>query len=265
MARQVRPGSTSARSRATPPSWAPRPSRLSAPGGGPSQASPGSRWRAPSSCSWRRERCWCAGLCASISPGPPCRPRHSLSARATLRSWGCPCSSCSLARRRAHGRGRAPAGIELVRGHGEDARSAGLYPADPIFPWFGEEITSPAVVLAKDLPSARIPAYSSEANVVSRRGSLVLQVLPALEQRAPGRIEVPQGALDVQEFFRGTTFARKVEILRRHQVDYVMIQSGSRLNRTLGTLPGFERMDDPSERYDVYHVDLRRLDLLPPQ
>jgi hypothetical protein len=42
----------------------------------------------------------------------------------------------------------------------------------------GEEITSPAVVLAKDLPSVRIRAYSTEANVVSRRGSLVLQVLP---------------------------------------------------------------------------------------
>jgi hypothetical protein len=136
-----------------------------------------------------------------------------------LRSWGCSCSSCSLARRRAHGRGRAPAGIELVRGHGEDARSAGLYPADPIYPWFGEEITSPPVVLAKDLPSVRIPAYTSEAIVVSRRGSLVLQVLPLLEQRAPGRIEVPQGSLDVREFFRSTTLQRRVEILSRNEVD----------------------------------------------
>jgi hypothetical protein len=160
---------------------------------------------------------------------------------------------------------RATAGIELVRAYGEDARSAGLYPADPIFPWFGEEITSPAVVLAKDLPSVRIPAYSSEANVVSRRGSLVLQVLPLLEQRAPGRIEVPQGSLDVREFFRDTTLQRRVEILRRNEVDYVMVESDSRLARVQESLPGFERVDEPSERYDVYQVDLRKLDPLPPQ
>ena len=154
---------------------------------------------------------------------------------------------------------RAAAGIDLVQRHAEDARSQGLYPADPIYPWFREELRSPAVVLAKDIQSVRIPAYSSEANVVSRRGSLVLWALPGLERRAPGRIEVPQGSLDVQEFFRGTTFARKVEILRRHEVDYVMVQVGSRLDRTLGALPGFKRVSEPSKRYDVYHVDLQEL------
>jgi hypothetical protein len=102
---------------------------------------------------------------------------------------------------------RTTDGIELVRIHAEDAASSGLYPSDPIFEWLGEEITSPTVVLAKDVPSARIPAYSSEANVVSRRGSLVLQVLPLLEER----------------------------------------------------VPGFERTEEPSERYDVYGVDLRTL------
>ncbi len=151
---------------------------------------------------------------------------------------------------------KAASGVDLVERHAEYARSLGLYPADPIYPWFGEELNSPAVVLAKDIQSVRIPAYSSEANVVSRRGSLVLRALPALERRAPGRIEVPQGALDVEEFFRGTTYARKVEILRRYEVDYVMVESGSRLDRTLGNLRGFERMNEPSERYDVYHVTL---------
>ena len=99
-------------------------------------------------------------------------------------------------------------GIELVRSHAEEAASSGLYPSDPIFGWLDEEITSPTVVLAKDIPSASIPAFSSEANVVSRRGSLLLRVLPLLEERAPDRIEVPQGSLDVREFFRGTTLAR---------------------------------------------------------
>src|SRR5215208_3366938 len=160
---------------------------------------------------------------------------------------------------------RAAAGIDLVQGPVEHARTQGLYPADPISPWFREELRSPAVVLAKDLQSVRIPAYSSETNVVSRRGSLVLRVLPELERRAPGRIEVPQGSLDVQEFFLGATFARKVEILRHHEVDYVMVQVGSRLDRTLGALPGFKRVSEPSERYDVYHVDLRELDQPPPK
>jgi hypothetical protein len=97
----------------------------------------------------------------------------------------------------------ATSGVELIRDHEEAARSGGLYPADPIYPWLRAEVTSPAVVLATDLQSARIPAYSSEANVVSRRGSLVLRVLPQLEERVSGRIEVPRGSLDVQEFFRG--------------------------------------------------------------
>lgn len=151
------------------------------------------------------------------------------------------------------------AGIELVQRHKEAARAMGFYPPDPIYPWFREEFSSPVVVLAKDLQSARIPAYSSEANVVSRRGSLVLGVLPELEKRAPGQIEVPQGSLDVQEFFRGTTLERAVEILRRYQVDYVMVESGSPLARTIDRLPGFEPMSEPSERYDLYGVNLQTL------
>src|SRR5918995_676669 len=153
----------------------------------------------------------------------------------------------------------AMSGVELIRDYEETARSGGLYPADPIYPWFRNEVTSPAVVLATDLQSVRIPAYSSETNVVSRRGSLVLRVLPQLEERASGRIEVPQGSLDVQEFFRGTSLQRGVEILRRHEVDYVMVESGSQLAQAMERLPGFEPVEEPSERYDVYDVDLQAL------
>jgi hypothetical protein len=153
----------------------------------------------------------------------------------------------------------ARSGVELIRDHEEIARSGGLYPADPIYPWFRNEVTSPAVVLATDLQSVRIPAYSSETNVVSRRGSLVLRVLPQLEERASGRIEVPRGSLDVQEFFRGTSLQRGVEILRRHEVDYVMVESGSQLAQSIDRLPGFEPVKEPSERYDVYDVDLQAL------
>jgi hypothetical protein len=154
---------------------------------------------------------------------------------------------------------RAAAGFELIQRHNAAVRGSGFYPPDPIYPWFRDEVASPIVVLAPELQSARIPAYSSEANVVSRRGGLVLRVLPKLEQRAPGRIEVPQGSLDVQEFFNGTNLERGVEILRRHEVDYVMVRSNSRLGRTMDELPGFDPLEEPSKRYNLYAVDLRRL------
>jgi len=156
----------------------------------------------------------------------------------------------------------ARAGIDSIQQHNEVSRSGGFYPVDPIYPWLRDEMVSPVVVLAPDLQGARIPAYSSEANVVSRRGGLVLQVLPELEQRAPGRIEVPQGSLDVKEFFGGTDLESAVEILRRHDVDYVMVRSDSQLDRAIDELPGFEPVREPSERYDVYEVDLRRVSRL---
>ena len=118
---------------------------------------------------------------------------------------------------------------------------------------------SSVVVLAPDIQSARIPAYSYEANVVSRRGGLVLRVLPELQKRAPGQIEVPQGSLDVREFFSGTTLQQGVEILRRNNVDYVMVAKDSQLPGSLERLPGFTPIETPSERYDLYAVDLQEV------
>ena len=155
-------------------------------------------------------------------------------------------------------------GMEPILEHREGSRKAGFYPADPIYPWFRDEISSSTVVLASDLLGARIPAYSAQANVVSRRGSLVLSALPKLEERAPGRIEVPRGAVDVRDFFSGTTLGRGVEILRRHDVDLVMVESGSRLDAALGRLPGFAPRDEPSDRYDLYAVDLQKVGTPPP-
>ncbi|HET7273450.1 MAG TPA: hypothetical protein VFI90_20445, partial [Rubrobacter sp.] len=154
---------------------------------------------------------------------------------------------------------QARPGMESIQAHREASRASGGYPADPIYPWFRDKIHSPVVVLAPDIQSARIPAYSFEANVVSRRGSLVLKVLPKLEKRVPGRIEVPQGSLDVRDFFRGTTQQKAMEILRRNEVDYVMIPKDSPLRGALDRLPGFEPVDEPSDRYDLYSVDRRKL------
>ena len=111
------------------------------------------------------------------------------------------------------------------------------------------------MVLAPDLLGARIPAYSPHANVVSRRGGLVLRVLPKLEARVPGRIDVPRGAVDVQRFFHGADFATKTEILRRHNVDYVLVPKGSLLAQTLPQRPGVEPVHQPSPRYNLYKVE----------
>ncbi|HEV2094279.1 MAG TPA: DUF6077 domain-containing protein [Rubrobacter sp.] len=157
-------------------------------------------------------------------------------------------------------------GMKPILEHKEASREAGFYPVDPLYLWFRDEIDSPKVVLAPDLLGARIPAYSSEANVVSRRGSLVLNALPRLEERVPGEIEVPRGAVDVREFFDGTTLARGAEILRRYSVDLVMVDAGSPLDAALGRLPGFEPQDEPSDRYNLYRVDLTKVGTrAPPQ
>jgi hypothetical protein len=154
---------------------------------------------------------------------------------------------------------QARQGMESIQAHREVSRESGFYPSDPIFPWFRDEIPSPVVVLAPDIESARIPAYSSEANVVSRRGGLVLRVLPELQKRVPGQIDVPQGSLDVREFFSGTTLKRSVEILRRNNVDYVMVAKDSQLTGSLERLSGFTPVQTPSEKYDLYAVDLQEV------
>jgi hypothetical protein len=154
---------------------------------------------------------------------------------------------------------QARPGWESIAAHREASRESGYYPSDPIYPWFRDEVRSPVIVMAPDLLGARIPAYSAEANVVSRRGSLVLKVLPELKERAPGRIEVPQGSLDVRDFYSGVTPQKSMDILRRNQVDYVMAEKGSALAGSLDRLPGFTLVDTPSIRYDLYAVDLAKL------
>ena len=153
----------------------------------------------------------------------------------------------------------ASEGLDPILKHREDSRAAGFYPVDPLYPWFRDEITTPTVILASDLLGARIPAYSPDANVVSRRGGLVLNALPRLEKRVPGQIEVPQGAVDVRKFFAGTSIRTGVEILRRHQVDYVMVNENTQLDAALNRLNGFTPIEEPSNRYDLYEVNLQKI------
>jgi uncharacterized membrane protein len=131
---------------------------------------------------------------------------------------------------------------------------------DPIFGWMQNHITDSSVVLAPDPVNTCIPAYSAQANVVSLRGEQVLKHLAALRRRAPGQIEVPQGALDVHSFFYRSTLEDKIRIIQRYDVDYVMVRADSSLDRTLKGQPGFSATDAPGERYNLYAVDRSKLD-----
>jgi hypothetical protein len=126
---------------------------------------------------------------------------------------------------------------------------------DPVFRWIGANITEPSVVLAPDAENTCIPAYSASANVVSLRGGTVLGVLPILERRVPGRIEVPRGTLDVRSFFSGPTLEESVQILHRHEVDYVLLYANPSLGKQPGRLPGITAIKTPGERYSMYAVD----------
>ncbi len=131
---------------------------------------------------------------------------------------------------------------------------------DPIFYWMRDHVMEPSVVLAPDLENTCIPAYSASANVVSLRGGLILDVLPELERRTDGEVSVPQGALDVQTFFSRPTSGEVIRILRRHDVDYVLVPRGKpRLSKLLVRLPGVVATYSPKQGYHLYVVDHRRL------
>ena len=129
--------------------------------------------------------------------------------------------------------------------------------ADPVFGWMRDNIEEPSVVIAPDAENTCIPAYSASANVVSLRGGLILDVLPALERRAPGQIDVPQRVLDVRRFFHGATL--REEVLRRYEVDYVLLYDNPSLERQLEKLPGITAIETPGEGYSLYAVDTRSL------
>ena len=155
----------------------------------------------------------------------------------------------------------APASVGGIR---DVYRAAEVPPSvesrfDPIYGWMRDHIVEPSVVLAPDWINVCIPAYSAQANVVSLRGEQVLKHLAALNRRAPGGIDVPQGALDVHNFFYRSTLEEKIRIIQRYEVDYVMVPANSPLNGTLKHEPAFTTIDTPGKRYSLYAVDHSKL------
>jgi hypothetical protein len=155
----------------------------------------------------------------------------------------------------------AVAAPAVVAGAGDIYRTGDVRtrcsPAEPVFGWMRDNIREPSVVLAPDAENTCIPAYSASANVVSLRGGLILDVLPALERRAPRQIDVPQRVLDVRRFFHDSTLQE--EILRCYEVDYVLLYANPSLRRQLENLPGITAIETPGEIYSLHAVDSRRL------
>ncbi|MGH3144649.1 MAG: DUF6077 domain-containing protein [Rubrobacter sp.] len=135
------------------------------------------------------------------------------------------------------------------------------YHPDPIFPWIGDNLEGPAVLLARDSANNVMPAYSNAIDVVSQRGEGMIRDREELERRAGSEIEIPQRYLDVHDFFFGPTLDKEAhEILHRYKADYLMVYANGPLDERLKSLPGFSTVGPaPREKYALYKVDLREL------
>ncbi|HEX2740261.1 MAG TPA: hypothetical protein VHM69_07420, partial [Rubrobacter sp.] len=140
------------------------------------------------------------------------------------------------------------------------ARTTDYHP-DPIYPWIRDNMNEPGVLLARDSANNAVPAYSASLNVVSQRGEGMIRDREKLEKLAGSEIDIPRRYLDVHSFFFGPTLDEEAyDILRRYQIDYLMVYAGSPLDERLKSLPGFSHMEDaPRYKYSLYTVDLRKL------
>ncbi len=157
----------------------------------------------------------------------------------------------------------APSSVEKAVGlyqRFEVARTTN-YDPDPIYPWIGNTIKRPGVLIARDSANNAIPAYSTALNVVSQRGEGMIRDREELQKLAGSEISIPQRYLDVHSFFFGPTLdAEAYDILRRYHADYLMVYADSPLDERLETLPGFSPVRDaPREKYSLYSVDLGKL------
>jgi hypothetical protein len=145
-------------------------------------------------------------------------------------------------------------------GEAED-RDLTSYHPDPIYPWMRDNIKEPSVLLAPDSASTAVPAYSAPMNVVSYRSGAWIRDRDLLEERAGQKIDIPRRALDLHAFFYEEDLETGgYEIMRRYEVDYLMVPADSPANERLETLPGFSPVQDaPREEYSLYAVDLQEL------
>ncbi len=155
----------------------------------------------------------------------------------------------------------APFTVSGVRGMyaADEAAEAENPRTAPIFPWMRDNITGESVILAPEEVNVTIASWSASANVVNYRGNLILDVLPALERYSDGQINVPQSARDVRAFYTTSTVQEGMEILRRHEVDYIMVYKNSGLEQQVESLPGFTLVRTPGEVFSLYAVNRESL------
>lgn len=141
-------------------------------------------------------------------------------------------------------------GARSAAGQGETPQ-AETSCTDPTFPWMKGELEIPANVLAQDLENSCFPAYVP-ASFVAYRSRLLIGDDTASSQDA----DAPRNVADMEQFFDAAAVdGDMVATLRRYQVDYVLVPIGSPLNLQLQRLSGFDAMDNPGYRYQIYEVD----------
>lgn len=149
----------------------------------------------------------------------------------------------------------------LADAYGEGHQRGDSARSDPVFWWLHRNLEEPSVILATDPVNTALPAFSSNANVISLRGKPVLESLEELERVSGQRIEVPQGSIDVRDFFSGPTVSEAYDILRRNKVDYVLVGNDGPLANSMEDKVPFTLIGTPSKRYDLFAVDRKKLEL----
>jgi tetratricopeptide (TPR) repeat protein len=115
---------------------------------------------------------------------------------------------------------------------------------DPVFRWMQSAIPDSGRVMAPRLESGCVTAYTASAKVLGARGR-----------------SQSDGEQDQEAFYNAPTFGPdSLRILQSYEADYVMLPLNSPLNTQLEHLPGFNHVENPSERYRMYAIQGRTLE-----
>lgn len=131
---------------------------------------------------------------------------------------------------------------------------------ESVFRWIRANAEPSSVVLTRDPANNCVPAYSASSNVVSLRGTQVINAQQNYERALGHPIEIPRRAKDVQTFSESREVSPGlVQILSRYGVDYVLVRSGSPLAASMEGYAGdsltFTKTDAPDETLALYKVD----------
>ncbi len=125
------------------------------------------------------------------------------------------------------------------------------YCQDPMFPWMNENVTTPTVILAPDAETSCFMGYMPEAYYVNYRSAALSDVASS---------ETYRSVEEVESFFDTKALDDEaLSILRRYEVNYVLLPASSPLNQQLERTPEFEMLNSPGHRYRLYEIKLDEL------